>query len=124
MNLNIKQRILFGLGARPDVKYPITIVDNTTGPNVTPIIDLLKENKDYVFTVPLSRLTIKQIEFGALTTSIVFTSASDAMTLDYPSDLLWINDEIPEIEANTSYLILICNNIAVINKLQTLNENE
>lgn len=115
---------LFDVNKRPDVKYPVLIIDNAGVQTTTPVIELLKQNRDYVFTVAVTRLTINEIEFGGLTTTIAFKSGSDATTLDYPDNLYWINDEIPEIEADTEYLIAICNGIAVINSIQTITEGE
>lgn len=120
INLNYKQKILNERKV-DDVSYPVVIVDNQGAPTDTPVIELLKGNKDYVFTTPLTRLTIKQISFSALTSSIVFTSG-DSMAFDYPADLLWVNDEFPTIEENEDYIIMICNNIAVINKVKTIEQ--
>lgn len=115
-----KQFKLFGMHKRPDVKAPAIVVDNAMTAAASQTISELKPNKDYVFTVPLTDLTIEKVEYGTLTSSIVFKSGSTVTTLTFPDDLYWINDILPTIEVNSEYLILVCNGIAIMSKIQTL----
>lgn len=99
----------FVSGGKVFVEAQTTIVDDT---RTEPVIDILKANRRYVFTQPITSLFISAVEDSALESDIEFTVGDTDANVTFPDTLKFINRAA--FRRNESCVISVKNNLAVM----------
>lgn len=86
-----------------------TVITDTT--STAPIIAKMEANTRYVFTEPLTSLTVSSVEDSNFESEIQFVSGN-AITVSLPDGLRYAG--YVEFKTNTNYIINIKNSIAVV----------
>lgn len=97
----------FVAGGKVFVEAQTSFTDNTS---TTATIDIAA-NRRYVFTQPLTSLTIQSVEDGALESEVQFATGSSIQVV-LPASLAIVTEE--NFQPNKHYIISIKNNIAAI----------
>lgn len=92
-------------------KKPVQYV-NTDTSSTTVTINSLVGNNRYVYTQPLTSLTITAVQDSNLESELQFTTDAGGCNASYPASLKWIGSNI--LDAGKSYIISIKNSIAVM----------
>lgn len=92
------------------VQFSVNIVSDTENTDIE--ISKVIENTVYQYGT-LSSLTIDSFVTSYQESTIYFNSGETPTVLTFVNKPIWINGE-PEIEANKSYVISLCNGMAVI----------
>lgn len=92
-------------------RVPVQYI-NTDSVSTSVTIANLIENNRYVYTQPLTSLTITAIVDSNLESDIQFSTAAGGCTFTYPGTLKWIGSDV--IEPSKNYILSIKNNIAVL----------
>jgi hypothetical protein len=99
----------FVAGGKVFVEAQTTIVDDTS---TEPVIDILKANRRYVFTQPITSLFVGAVENSTLESDIEFTVGDTDANVRFPASLKMVNSTA--FKRNESYIISIKNNRAVM----------
>lgn len=99
----------FVSGGKVFVEAQTTITDNTS---TEPVIDILKANRRYVFTQPITSLFVSAVEDSNLESVIEFTVGESDANVQLPASLKMVNRAA--FKRNESYIISVKNNIAVM----------
>ena len=99
----------FVSGGKVFVEAQTTIMDDTS---TEPLIDILKANRRYVFTQPITQLTVNAIEDSSLESMIEFTVGNLDAVVQLPASLKMVNRAA--FKRNESYIISVKNSIAVM----------
>ena len=99
----------FVSGGKVYVEAQTTIVDDTS---TEPVIDILKANRRYVFTQPITSLFVSAVEDSNLESVIEFTVGDTDAVVQLPASLKMVNRAA--FKRNESYIISVKNNIAVM----------
>ena len=99
----------FVSGGKVFVEAQTTITDDTS---TDAAIDILKANRRYVFTQPITSLSVNAIEDSNLESVIEFTVGESDANVQLPASLKMVNRA--SFKRNESYIISVKNNIAVM----------
>lgn len=98
----------FVSGGKVFVEAQTTFTDETS---TTVTLDVMAANRRYVYTQPLTSLTVTAVEISTLESEIRFT-AGTTITVELPSALGLIAP--PIFTSGSSYIISVKDNVAVI----------
>ena len=99
----------FVSGGKVFVEAQTTIMDDTS---TSPVIPVLKANRRYVFTQPLTSLFVSAVEDSNLESVIEFTVGDSDAVVQLPASLKMVN--LAAFKKRESYIICVKSNIAVM----------